>query len=96
MQFVYFEPRQINDIGYLSDFLRAQFDNHGVKLILYSVGWEDYQSYPYAGSMGYFMYGGGSARAYGQARRYSENNFARAITWTDKITPDRCSGWVGI
>ena len=90
------EPRQINDISYLSSLLHSYFEEQGYSLIVFGIGWEDYQSYPYAGSMGYFMFGTSSARAYGQLRNYSDANYIRSISWTDSIETSRCSGWVAI
>ena len=72
---VLFTPQQVNDPTWLANYVRDIFDTEHIPLILFSVGWEDYQSYPHAGSQGYFMRGISSARVFGQMREYSQPNW---------------------
>lgn len=93
--FSYMTPRTLNTASSFTSWAKS-LENQGISFAIFSVGWEEYQSFPYAGAIGYVMIGASSARAYGQLRGYSDANFIRAFYWTDSISTSRYSGIVGI
>lgn len=96
VQHLYFKPWELTNYEHLSNRIRDLFERQNVSFITFGVNWQDYQTYPYAGSSGYFLRGDDSAIAYGQLRGYTDLKYTRAIHWIDVITPDRCSGWQSI
>lgn len=91
---LFFTPRQIEDMQYLADILWRYFVTEGRRLIIFSVGWEEAESFHFAGCMGYFMNGGGSARAFGKIRYYSSADYINSIYWYDSIDPAHTNGWI--
>lgn len=91
----YLTPRQLNTASSFTSWVKG-LENQGTRFAIFSVGWEEYQSFPYAGGIGYVMIGNSSAHGYGQLRNYSDANFTRAFYWTDSIATNRYSGIVGI
>lgn len=89
VSWAYFTPQQFNDATYLSNLVNSL---PAGSLIIFTVGWEDYQQYPYYGSSGYIMVSAGSARAYGEMREFFQPIFKRAFYWVDNVTPDKFSG----
>lgn len=83
---VTFTPQQVNDPTWLANYVHDIFDTEHIPLILFSVGWEDYQSYSHAGSQGYFMRGISSARVFGQMREYSQPNWKYYTYGIDNYT----------
>lgn len=71
----YLTPRQVNDPSWLANYAHTIFDVYGIGLILISVGWEEYTSFPFAGAQGYLMRGMSSAQVYGQLRNYADAHF---------------------
>lgn len=96
VQHICFAPWELSNYEHLSNRIRDLFDGQNVTFITFGVNWDDYQTYPYAGSSGYFLRGDDSASAYGQLRGYGDLKYIRAIQWIDSITPYRCSGWQSI
>jgi hypothetical protein len=90
IDYVYFTPRQINDANTIAAVLNARSNG---SLIIFAVGWEEYQSYPYAGYGGYFMVGGSSSAAWGIMRSYS-GPYTRHCYFTDRIQTSTFSGWL--
>lgn len=91
----YLTPRHLNTASSFTSWVEG-LRNQGITFAVFSVGWEEYQSFPYAGAIGYVMIGGSSARAYGQLRGYADANFNRAFYWIDSIETNRYSGIVAI
>jgi hypothetical protein len=91
----YLTPRQLNTASSFTSWVEG-LENQGTRFAIFSVGWEEYQSFPYAGAIGYVMIGNSSAHGYGQLRNYGDANFTRAFYWTDSIATNRYSGIVGI
>ena len=79
----YFTPRQVNDPTWLANFVHSIFDTYGIGLILFSVGWEEYQSFSFAGAQGYIMRGLSSARAFGMMRNYDESRWTYSTRGID-------------
>lgn len=86
---VHFTPQQFSDATYLSNLVNSA---PAGSLIMFMIGWEDYQQYLYYGSSGYIMVSAGSARAYGEMRQYSQAKWSYAFHWIDVVTPDGFSG----
>ena len=93
IDYVYFTPQQINDVNTIVSVLSARPEG---SLILFAVGWEDYQTYPYAGHSGFFMTGGTSAKAFGQMWTYSSRKVNYGCYFTDRIDNTHFAGWDSI
>lgn len=91
--FRYITPREFNTASTLTSIVASYPEG---SLIIISIGWEEYQSFPYAGCSGYIMIGATSCRAWGTIRNYSVANYSVAFTWTDAIDVSRYSGLYSI
>ena len=93
VKYLYLTPRQLNTASTFTSIV-ASLDRPC--LCLFTVGWEEYKSFAWAGSDGYIMITSGSAYAYGKLRNYSNSNWVRTFWWTDAIEANRYSGLVAI
>ena len=91
----YLTPRKLNTASSFTSWVKS-LQTQGIAFAIFSVGWEEYSSFSYAGAMGFVMIGNSSARAYGQLRNYGDAKFTRAFYWTDEISTNRYSGIVAI
>ena len=89
VSWAYFTPQQFSDATYLSNFVNSFAAG---SLILFMIGWENYEQYQIFGSSGYIMVSASSARAYGKLRIYDKANWTHAFYWVDTVTPDGFSG----
>ncbi len=86
---LYLTPRQLNTASTLTSIVAGL---GSPCFCTFSVGWEEYTSFPYAGSDGYILITPGSAAGFGKFRNYSDNNYTRAFRWVDSISSSRFSG----
>lgn len=89
VKYLYLTPRQLYTASTLTSIVAGLGEPC---FCIFQVNWEEYKSFPYAGSSGYIMRAGGSACAYGKFRNYGDNNYTRAFKWTDSVKTDRFSG----
>ena len=89
----YFTPAQFNDPAFLTNYI-AQFATG--TMIVFCIGWEDYQSYPYAGHTGYIIIAGSSGYAFGFLKQYASANYTQSFYWIDSPTVDRFSGIINL
>lgn len=84
-------PRTLNTPSLMTSWAKGFYDA-GYKFVVFSVNWSEYQSFNYAGAIGFVMFGSSSGRGYGKFRHYSDANFTHSFYWTDTITVSRYSG----
>ena len=89
VKFLYLSPRELNTASTLTSIVAGL---GGPCFCIFSVGWEEYTSFPYAGSDGYILVTPGSAAGFGKFRNYGDNNYTRAFRWTDSISANKFSG----
>ena len=85
-------PRQLNTDSTFCDIIKNIYDN-GYKIICFSVGWEEYQSFSYAGCGGIIIFNYSSARGFGQMWDYNTTKVKYGCCWTDTITLARYKKW---
>lgn len=89
VKYLYLTPRQLNTASTLTSIVAGL---GGPCFCLFSVGWEEYTSFPYAGTHGYILVTPGSSAGFGKLRNYGDKNYTRAFWWIDSISANRFSG----
>ena len=87
--FAYFTPRQFNNASFLSNYVGGLQPG---TLVIFSVGWEEYSSFSFAGSGGYIIKCSGSAQCWGQFRNYGDRKYTYGFHWVDSTSSNRFSG----
>ena len=89
VRYLYLTPRQLNTASTLTSIVAGLGQPC---FCIFQVGWEEYQSFVYAGSSGFIIYTGGSACAYGKFRNYGDTVFTRGFYWVDAVQTSKYSG----
>jgi len=90
VKWLYLTPRQLNTASTLTSIVA---DIESPCFCIFTVGWEEYPSFSYAGACGYILiFPSFSGVAFGKLRNYLDSNYSKAFYWVDTITTDRFSG----
>lgn len=88
-------PRQLNTDSTFCDII-SNIYNQGYLLIIFSVSWDEYQTFPHPGAGGYIMFGTSSARGIGQLWEYGSRKVMYGCAWTDRIAQNSYTPWASI
>ena len=92
---IHFTPRQINTPETITSMVKAYTDQ-SYHLMTFNVDWTEYESFPFAGASGYFLFTDTSLRCVGYLQLYSQRHYSYTCRWIDGVIVSMFQGWSGI